>query len=339
MSNARPAPWHRALASAVDRLLDPTVAFSFDQTGFRRHEVNFQPGDLEVDLRGRVALVTGANSGLGKAAAESLARLGAQVWMLCRDRGRGEQALAELRRLTRGELHLAVLDVGDLSAVRRFAEGVGGAEGQSPARVDILVHNAGALLPTRQFTSDGLEQTLATHLVGPYALTVGLLDRMRRPLDQPPARIVWVSSGGMYTRRLSVERLGQKSGPFDGVTVYADVKRAQVVLNELLAGRLVGLGITSNAMHPGWAGTPGVASSLPVFHAVTRRLLRTAAEGADTVVWLAACPRIADQTGRFWFDRRAAATEPLPGTQEPAGERARLWQAVQEWSGVHWSEG
>lgn len=332
MPTAIPPSWHRALASSVDRLLDPTVALSFDQTGFRRHAVNFQPADLEVDLSGQVALVTGANSGLGKATAEALARRGAEVWMLCRDRARGEEARDELARATGGRLVLAVLDVSDLRAVRAFVEG------QAPPRVDVLVHNAGALLPERRLSPDGLEQTLATHLVGPFALTVGLLPRMRRGADQPPARIVWVSSGGMYTRRLSVQRLARTSGPFDGVTAYADVKRAQVVLNELLAKRLVGTGITSNAMHPGWAGTPGVQSALPIFHAVTRRVLRTAAEGADTAVWLAVCPRLATESGRFWFDRRPAATTPLPGTKESDEERASLWAAVQRWSGTPWPE-
>lgn len=302
----------------------------FDQTGFRRHARRFLPEDLDVDLHGRVALVSGANSGIGKATAEALARLGAEVWMLCRDRQRGERALAELRASTGGRLHLAVLDLSELAAVRRFLVS------EAPPRVDILVHNAGALLDARRFSSEGLELTLATHLVGPFALTVGLLDRMRRPTDQPPARVVWVSSGGMYTRRLSVERLGQREGPFDGVTVYADVKRAQVVLSELLAERLVGQGITSNAMHPGWAGTPGVQSALPLFHTLTRRVLRSPAEGADTVVWLAACPRIAGLSGGFWFDRQEAATAPLPGTRERPEERARLWQAVQEWSETRW---
>ena len=89
-------------------------------------------------------------------------------------------------------------------------------------------------------------------------------------------------------------------------------------------------------MHPGWAATPGVESSLPRFHAITRRILRSAAEGADTVFWLAACERIAGQTGALWFDRRAVSSYLVPGTRESALERGRLWEQVLAWAGAPW---
>lgn len=324
----RPSPLHRALARAVDGVLDPTVLLSFDQTGFRRHAVSFLPEDLEVDLSGRVVLVTGANSGIGKATARALARRGAQVWMLCRSEARGEQARQELTAETGGDLRLLVVDVADLDSVAAAARAL------PVPRVDALVHNAGALLDRRERSPQGLEMTLAGHVVGPFALTAHLLPRLERGAGQEPARVIWVSSGGMYLRRLSVERLARVEGPFDGVTAYADAKRAQVVLSELLAVRLRPRGVVSNAMHPGWAATPGVERSLPTFQRVTRRLLRTPEEGADTVVWLAACRRIGQESGRFWFDRQAVSPWMLPGTREAPAERDRLWQAVVAWSGL-----
>ena len=327
-SPGSPSRARRALASAVDRLLDPTVVFSFDQTGFRRHSVGFDPTDLEVDLSGREVLVTGANSGIGKATAQALAGLGARVWMLCRSAERGEAARAELAARTGGDLRLLVVDMADLDSVARVAEAL------PVPRVDVLIHNAGALVDSRQLSPQGLESTLAGHVVGPFALTARLLPRLTRPAEQAPARVIWVSSGGMYSRRLSVKRLSAVDGPFDGVTAYADAKRAQVVLSELWAERLAGRGVVSHAMHPGWAATPGVARSIPTFERVTRRILRTPEEGADTVIWLAACERVGHETGRFWFDRRPVPTVMLPGTREAPQERAALWQALEGWSGI-----
>lgn len=324
------SPLHQALARAADRVLDPTVAFSFDRTGYRRHAVGFDLADLDVDLSGRVVLVTGANGGLGKEAARQLARLRAEVWMLCRSTARGEAARAELAADTGGDLRLAQVDLSDLASVDAALD-------RLPPRVDVLVHNAGVLLDQRSLTPQGLETTLATHLVGPLRLTAALLPRMQRAADADPARLVWVSSGGMYTRRLSVERLGRVQGRFDGVTTYADVKRAQVALSALLAPRLRPLAISSYAMHPGWADTAGVRSSIPRFHALTRGILRTPAEGADTIAWLAACPRVGGDTGRFWFDRRAVSPYLVPGTREGEAERAALWEAACAWAGIRWS--
>jgi len=308
------------LSGLLDSILDASVVLSFDRSGYLRHARRFDPGDLEVDLGGKRALVTGANSGIGKAVARELGRLGARVVMLCRDEARGRGALAELESETgRRSFELVRLDVSDLGDVRRVAPGLG----RGP--VDILVHNAGVLPDRRLTTRDGLEVTLATNLVGPFLLS-GLL---RPALERARGRVVHVSSGGMYTQRLDVDGLLRGGpDPFDGVVQYARTKRALVVLNELLAERFSGSGITFSAMHPGWADTPAVRTSLPRFHALTRGILRTPEEGADTVVWLAASPAAAGRSGLFWFDRAPAATTPIPRTRETALEREMLWAAL-----------
>ena len=138
----------------------------------------------------------------------------------------------------------------------------------------------------------------------------------------------------MYTQKLDVDAMLSGDGAFDGVAQYARTKRAQVVLASMQAERLQARGIDVSAMHPGWADTPAVRSSLPRFHRVTRAVLRTPAEGADTVVWLAACPRLAGQTGGFWFDRSEQSPHKLPWTRESAAERDRLWQAAHAWAGI-----
>src|SRR6185436_8223523 len=126
-------------------VLDRTILFSFDRSGFLRHARSFRPGDLDVDLTGRRCVVTGANSGIGRAAATALAARGAEVWLVCRDRGRGEEAVAFIRKTTGNQrVHLEVVDVSHLAAIRAFVERF------VPARVDVLIHNAGVLPATRQ---------------------------------------------------------------------------------------------------------------------------------------------------------------------------------------------
>jgi len=308
----------RWLGRALSRIVDPFIVSSFDRTGFRIHSLNFQTEDLDVDLAGRRCLVTGANSGIGYETALALADLGADVLLLCRNRERGEEAVQRIRQQTgSSRVFLEPVDMSDLASIRalvaRLPEGP----------VDVLIHNAGVLPDERAESVDGLELTFATHVVGPFLLTRLLRDRLEKSSD---GRVIWVSSGGMYTRRLNVQDPNWKRREFDGVLAYAETKRAQVVLAELWAEELRGSSVVVNAMHPGWADTPSVESSLPRFHRITRNILRTPAEGADTVVWLAACPRARAWTGRFFLDRKERRTHLLPFTKESEADRRALWR-------------
>jgi NAD(P)-dependent dehydrogenase (short-subunit alcohol dehydrogenase family) len=174
-----------------------------------------------------------------------------------------------------------------------------------------------------------LELTVATHLVGPFLLNKLLLPRLK------DARVVFVSSGGMYAKRLDVDAMLSNQLSFNGVTAYAMTKRGQVVLAELWAQKLTGTGTVVNAMHPGWAATSSVELSLPRFWRIMRNRLRTPKEGADTVLWLAVAERVAGETGNFWFDRRPVPTHLVWWTRESASERQRLWDFCEARSGVH----
>jgi NAD(P)-dependent dehydrogenase (short-subunit alcohol dehydrogenase family) len=125
----------------------------------------------------------------------------------------------------------------------------------------------------------------------------------------------------------------RQEGEYDGVAAYAMTKRAQVVLSELWAEELKPSGAAVNAMHPGWAATPGVERSLPRFWKMMQNRLRTPQEGADTALWLAVAPRAGQHSGLFWFDREPAPTHMLPWTREPKEERQRLWRWCEEASG------
>ena len=154
-------------------------------------------------------------------------------------------------------------------------------------------------------TDGGLEETAAVHVVGPYLLTCLLEPLLRRAA---PARVVWVSSGGMYTRQLDVERLDQPSTPYRGTTVYATAKRAQVALARQWDQRWPRAGVSSYAMHPGRVDTDELRTGLPVFAAVLGPILRRAEQEAHTAVWLADGGADANAPATFWLDRRAVPT-------------------------------
>lgn len=304
-------------------LLDRSILFSFDRAGFERHQRLFDPADSVVDLSGEVCLVTGANSGLGRCAAEALAARRAQVWLVCRNRRRGESAAARIRATTgNDDVHVAQVDVAEGESIQRFVQ-------DSPLeRIDVLINNAGVLSPERQETNEGLERTLATNLVGPLRLTEGLIERLGR--GSAP-RVINVSSGGMYLVRVQLGDPNWQSRRWDGMRAYAETKRALVLLTELWAEQYAGTGIAFHSVHPGWADTSGVRRSLPRFWQRMRRRLRTAEQGADTIVWLAIAHPERLGSGRFWFDRRRVPTHLLPWTRETAAERCRFRQLCDQW--------
>ncbi len=313
-----------ALPRSVDDLLDKTVVLSFTNLGYWLRRGGFD--DLPR-LEGESVIVTGATSGLGKATAEGLIGLGARVWVVGRNEEKAERVSAELAAAGGdGEAVVGICDVSDLDSVRRLADEVL-ARGE-PVRA--LIHNAGALLADRQESPQGIETTFATHVVGPFLLT-SLLRSALAAAASP--RVIAVSSGGMYTRRIEVRDL-QSTEDYDGTVAYARAKRAQVILSAMGARALAADGIVVHSMHPGWADTPGVQKSLPTFRKVTRPFLRNAAQGADTIVWLAAASEPAMTTGRFWLDREARPVHRLDRTRETPDEREGLWTAVAELAGV-----
>jgi NAD(P)-dependent dehydrogenase (short-subunit alcohol dehydrogenase family) len=306
------------LNSLLDTVLDRTILPGYTSIGYRVRSAGWSAGDL-TPMDGKLALVTGASSGIGLAAAEGFARLGASVRLLVRSAERGARARELIiERSGNSDVAVELCDLGVLDSVRAFAERFTSQE----ARLDVLVNNAGTLSAKRTLSPDGIELTFATNVVGPFLLTKLLVELLER---SAPARIINVSSGGMYAQRLRVDDLQSAAGAYDGAAVYARTKREQVILTELWAARLAGTGVVVHAMHPGWVDTPGLEASLPRFRTATRPLLRTPAQGADTIVWLGAAAEPARSSGGFWHDRRRRPTHLLPWTRESAGERERLW--------------
>ncbi len=313
----------------IDVGLELTVVGSFSRVGFavRRRLFAWTRPPIGA-LDGRTVLVTGPTSGLGRAATDELAALGARVILVGRDEGR----LAVVRDAlvaTHGQdrFPIVVADLGSLTSVRAAADRIVATE----RRLDVLVDNAGAIFPKRVEGPDGIEATFATLVVGPFVLVSGLLPLLKQT---PGARVIAVTSGGQYTQRLNLADLQSTCEPYSGTRAYAHAKRAQVALVREWARRLATAGITINAMHPGWADTPGLAEALPAFHRVMDPMLRTPAEGVDTLIWLAVARQIATPSGRLFLDRRPRPFDRLPTTRLSAAERRHLWDVVVDMSGT-----
>jgi NAD(P)-dependent dehydrogenase (short-subunit alcohol dehydrogenase family) len=238
--------------------------------------------------------------------------------MLARSEERGEAARKRVAGAGEARLHLC--DVADLESVRDFSLRF---RDEAPSLAGVI-HNAGVLTAERERSAQGLELTFATAVAGPFLMTRLLLDALR---EGAPSRVVWVSSGGMYTARLDAADLQLDSRDFDGSRFYAHAKRAQVILAAELARR-EGDGVGFHSMHPGWADTPGLEKSLPRFRKVMGPLLRDAGQGADTAVWLLAAPEAEEHPGALWHDRRPRPAHRVPGTREGPSDRQALWEEL-----------
>lgn len=317
-----------SVTRVLDGLLDRSVVLGYTRLGSAVRRTWWPADPAPNALRGRVVAVTGANSGLGKATAQGAAKLGAEVWMLCRDVARGESARAEILDAVPGAaLRVLRCDVSDLATL----PGVAAELRAEVPRLHALVHNAGVLPPHRSESPQGHELTYATHVLGPHLLT----HELRGPLAADgDARVVFVTSGGMYTSPLDLDDPELTHSAYSGTRAYARTKRMQVHLAEEWARQLAAERIAVHSAHPGWAGTPGLAESLPGFSRLTRPLLRSAEAGADTTVWLLAAPEGGSTTGLLWHDRAPRPTSYLSRTQPTPAEVRRLWGLVVEATGI-----
>ena len=310
-------------ADAVDAVLELSVVGSFSRIGpaVRRRVDGWREPSPGV-LAGRTVLVTGPTSGLGLDTARAMARLGARVVLVGRNADRLSRLRDELVLVHGADRFPAVVaDLGSLEsievAVARILE--------TESRLDVVVDNAGAIYPERTVGQDGIEATLSLLVVGPFALIGGLLPLLSRT---PRSRVVAVTSGGMYTQPLPLDDLQLTRGPYSGTRAYARAKRAQTALMREWARRIAPDGPAFAVMHPGWADTPGLEASLPGFHRLLGPILRTPAEGADTILWLATHPDPRAISGRLFLDRRPRPFDRLPATRLVAADRRRLWDLV-----------
>lgn len=308
----------QVVVDGVDTALDKLVVpgYSSIGSGLRRHWWPADPPPFQhpVDV-----VVTGASSGLGAAAALGLARLGARVHLVGRSRDRLAGSAGAIRaRVADAELVVHETDISDLDAVAALV----GTLRDTVDGIHAVIHCAGVMPPERTETPQGHEAAFATHVLGPFLLTQGLRSLLRADGD---ARVVFVTSGGAYSAELS-DDLESTQDEYRGIRAYARTKRMQITLAEQLAAAYPDpQDPVVHSMHPGWSTTPGVTDSLPGFAKVLKPVLRSPADGADTMVWLAAAPDAARTSGLLWQDRRPRAAYYLPWQSDDAAVRQVLW--------------
>lgn len=270
-------------------------------------------------MRGKVVVITGATSGIGQVAAEKLAGMGARLVLVARDKTRGEATLARLRHAGPSAGHsIHYADLSRLSEMKRVAAEIAAAE----PRIDVLINNAGAMFGSRQVTEDGLERTFALNHMAYFVLTQGLREGL---VASAPARIINTASDAHEGKKLHLDDLQSARG-YRGFNVYGISKLCNILFTRELARRLSGTGVTANCLHPGFVATRFGDQSGGMFSVVVRvakRFALSPQQGADTLVYLASSPEVANVTGEYFCKRRPIL--PSKEAQDDAKAR-RLWQ-------------
>uniref|UniRef100_A0A8C7YAA6 Dehydrogenase/reductase 12-like a n=1 Tax=Oryzias sinensis TaxID=183150 RepID=A0A8C7YAA6_9TELE len=284
----------------------------------------FVEKDLDVSVAGRSFMITGANSGIGKAAAMAIAKKGGTVHMVCRNKDKAEEARADIvKESGNKEVYVHILDLSETRKVWEFAE----AFKKKYKALNVLINNAGSIMSQRDVNAEGLEKSFAVNVLGIYILTKSLVPLLEK---SPDPRVISVTSGGMFVQKLRIGNLQSERGRYDGTMVYAQHKRQQVVMTEQFAKTHTN--IHFSVMHPGWVDTPAVANAMPDFHRSMKESLRSPDQGADTVVWLAISEvAITNPSGRFYQDRRVVSTHlPLAWTHSSPLEEQKFMSLLEE---------
>ncbi|MGD0142357.1 MAG: SDR family oxidoreductase [Rhizomicrobium sp.] len=276
-------------------------------------------------MQGTTVVVTGATSGIGEVAADRLAAKGARIVFIARDRARGEETLKHLRAIAPGQAHAAYYaDLSRISEMKRVSAEIAAAE----PRIDVLINNAGALFNTRKLSADGLEMTFAVNHMAYFVVTNLLRQRMGQG-----ARIVSTSSDAHKGAKLNFDDLQSEHG-YSGFGAYGRSKLCNILFTRELARGLKGTGVTANCLHPGFVATRfGDKSGGIVSFAVraAKSFALTPEQGAETIVYLASSPDVADVSGGYFYKSKIAT--PTKEAQNDADAK-KLWDASAKISGV-----
>lgn len=298
--------------SALLKILNFYARFTPNYTKIGYHARRLTWGSTKpYEFAGQRWVVTGANAGLGKAIMHTAARAGAHVVAVARNKERLAAAIAELPSEAAGRVIPIIADM----SLQRETEKLLQRLVSDGARIDVLINNVGVLLNEHSITEEGRETSFVTNVLSHFQLTEGLLDHGILAKD---ATIVNMSSGGMYNAPLGIAGLNTLDpARYNGKVAYGFAKRAQVALTVFWNDNYASRGLRAYVTHPGWAKTPGVKFSLPVFWKIQNVLLRTPLQGADTALWLCANRPDLDEDEVIWFDRKPRPTHMYDATRTP----------------------
>src|SRR5215813_11254779 len=281
-------------------------------------------------MNGKVCVVTGATSGIGKAAATALAGMGARVVLVGRDRGRAEATAAQIGSVAAVPPAVDVVDLASLDQVRALAGRLAALD-----RIDVLVNNAGLALGERRGTPDGFEHVFAVNHLAPFLLTNLLLPRLTA---SAPARVITVSSDAHSAARLDLDDPNLEHG-WHSWRSYANTKLANILFTRELARRVDGTGVTANCAHPGVVRTGFGREGGPLLRLgvlVGRPFFLSPERGADTIVYLASSPEVAGDTGGYYVKRQRR--EPSAAARDDAAAR-KLWEISEKLTGLASAQG
>uniref|UniRef100_A0A9J7YY80 Dehydrogenase/reductase 12-like a n=1 Tax=Cyprinus carpio carpio TaxID=630221 RepID=A0A9J7YY80_CYPCA len=328
----------------------------FTKGAYLSESKNFVEKDLETSVAGRSFMITGANSGIGKATAMAIAKKAGTIHMVCRNKDKAEEARAEIvKESGNKEIYVHILDLTETKKVWEFAESFK----KKYKTLNVLINNAGCMMTKREENDEGLEKSFASNSLGKQAnkqtnktsssgldaladcfdlmsllcsSAVYILIKSLIPLleKSPEPRVITVSSGGMLVQKLRTGNLQSQRGRYDGTMVYAQNKRQQVVMTEQFAKAHPN--IHFSVMHPGWVDTPTIANAMPDFHSSMKERLRTPEQGADTVVWLAVSEAaVKNPSGRFFQDRQMVSAHlPLAWTHSSQLEDQKFMSVMED---------
>jgi NAD(P)-dependent dehydrogenase (short-subunit alcohol dehydrogenase family) len=261
-------------------------------------------------MSGKICIVTGANSGIGKETAFGLAQMGGRVVMVCRNPEKGKAALEEIRRESgSSQVDLLIADISSQASVRALAEQFQ----QKYTRLDVLVNNAGGGAPAGTLSADGIEMTLATNYLGAALLTLLLLDLLK---TSAPSRIINVSSEAQRRAHLDMSDLQFERRKYRGIAAYGQSKLLMNAFTFELARRLAGTGVTANCLHPGVVATNIWSANPPpligrLIIAVVKPFMLNSKQGAAVSLYLAASPEVAQVSGEYFVKSKPAKSNPL----------------------------
>jgi len=285
--------------------------------------------DSSVLMKGRTCLVTGATSGIGKATAIGLAKLGASVVIVSRDPEKRKASLEEVKRVSgNNSIFLLNADLSSQAAVRKLA---GEFKSKFKDHLHVLVNNAGVFLTKRITTVDGLETTFAVNYLAPFLLTNLLLDVLK---SSAPSRIVNVASATERSAHIDLSDLNWERKKYRGIAAYSQSKLAMIMFSYELSRRLEGTGVTVNALHPGTIRTNlghGNSGFMSFGFSFVKLFFASPEKGARTVIYLASSPEVERKSGRYFANCKEVRSSDRSYDNVLS---KRLWEISEELTGL-----